>query len=126
MLTLWSVARSPLILGANLTELDEWTTKLITNRDVLDVNQFGHDQRQVAREGNTVAWTAAGKGKIRYLAIFNLNDRDKTIDRTYDFYNLPSKTYRSRELWSQSDHGITDSIHLTLPSHSCILLELKP
>ena len=126
MLTLWSIARSPLILGANLTKLDEPTLALITNRDVLDVNQHSHDGRQVAREGDTVAWTASGFGTKRYLALFNLNDKEKTINRSYDFYNLPAKTYRSRELWSNSDRGISSSVKITLPAHGCILLELTP
>jgi alpha-galactosidase len=126
MITLWCIMRSPLIVGANLTELDDWTTSLLTNRDVLDVNQYAHDQRQVAREGNTVAWTAAGKNGVLYLALFNLNDRDKSIARTYAFYNLPSGSYSSRELWSNEDRGRSDSISVTLPPHSCILLELRP
>jgi alpha-galactosidase len=126
MVTLWSIMRSPLIIGANLTKLDDWATSLLTNRDVLDVNQYAHDQRQVAREGNTVAWTATGKNGVRYLALFNLNDRDKTIARTYAFYNLSSASYSSRELWSNEDRGRSDSINVTLSPHSCILLELKP
>jgi hypothetical protein len=126
MMTLWSIARSPLILGANLTSLDAWTTKLLTNRDVLDVDQLGHDQRQVAREGDIVAWTAEGKGTIRYLALFNLNDSDKTIRRTYDFYNLPGGSYHARELWSNTDRGASSSVDVTLAPHSCILLELQP
>jgi alpha-galactosidase len=126
MVTLWSMMRSPLIVGANLTRLDDWTNSLLTNRAVLDVNQYAHDQRQVAREGDTVAWTAAGKNGIRYLALFNLNDRDKTIARTYAFYNLPAATYSSKELWSNEDRGRSNAINVTLPPHSCILLELKP
>jgi hypothetical protein len=126
MVTLWSIMRSPLIVGANLTKLDDWTTSLLTNRDVLNVNQYAHDQRQVAREGNTVAWSAAGKNGVRYLALFNLNDRDKTVARTYAFYNLPSGSYNSKELWSNEDRGRSDSISVTLPPHSCILLELRP
>jgi alpha-galactosidase len=126
MVTLWSIMRSPLIIGANLTKLDDWTMRLLTNRDVLDVNQYAHDQRQVAREGDTVAWTAAGTNGIRYLALFNLNDQDKTIARTYAFYNLPSASYSSKELWSNEDRGRSDSISVTLAPHSCILLELRP
>ena len=126
MVTLWSIMRSPLIIGANLTALDAWTTSLLTNRDVIAVNQFAHDQRQVAREGDTVAWTASGKNGVRYLALFNLNDRDKTIARSYAFYNLPSATYTSRDLWSNDDRGRSDSVKVTLAPHSCILLELTP
>ncbi len=105
MVTLWSMMRSPLILGANLTRLDDWTRELLTNRAVLEVQQSGHDQRQVAREGNAVAWTSAGRGESRYLALFNLNDTDKTIRRTYGFYNLPAARYRSRELWTGKEQG---------------------
>ncbi len=126
MVTLWSIARSPLILGANLTKLDDWTTALITNRSVLDLNQFGHNQKQVAREGNTVAWVAEGKGNSRYLALFNLNDKGKIVKRTYDFYNLPLRSYHAHELWTNTDRGMSDSIDVTIPPHSCILLELKP
>ena len=126
MLTLWSMARSPLILGANLTKLDEWTLALITNRDILEVDQKSRDGRQVAREGDIVAWTASGMGATRYLALFNLDDKEKTILRNYDFYNLPEKTYRSRELWSGTDRSIAGDIKVTVPAHGCILLELTP
>jgi alpha-galactosidase len=126
MVTLWSIMRSPLIVGANLTTLDAWTTSLLTNRDVLNVNQFAHSQRQVAREGNTVVWTAEGRNGIRYLAIFNLNDKDKAINRTYAFYNLPSASYHSRELWTNEDRGRSEAINITMAPHSSILLELKP
>jgi len=125
MITLWAMMRSPLIIGANLTLLDDWTTRLLTNADVLEVDQYAHDQRQVAREGDTVAWTAVGRNGVRYLALFNLNDREKTISRSYGFYNLPPGSYSSRELWSNEPRGRADSIHVTLPAHSCILLELS-
>jgi alpha-galactosidase len=126
MMTLWAMARSPLILGANLTKLDDWTTKLLTNQSVLEVNQSGHDQRQVTREGNAVAWTSSGKGDTRYLALFNLDNKEITVNHSYDFYNLPSKTYHGQELWSQTDRGSSTSVHAVLPPHGCILLELKP
>ena len=126
MLTLWSVARSPLILGANLTRLDAWTTQLLTNPKILALDQSSHEGRQVAREGNAVSWTAAGEQGVRYLAIFNLNDNDKVIDRTYSFYNLPAKTYRSRELWSHTESGPATSIHIKLAPHACAVFELTP
>jgi hypothetical protein len=126
MMTLWAIARSPLILGANLTKLDAWTRSLITNPEVLLINQTGHDQGQVAREGNTVVWMSKGEGEIRYLAFFNLSDRNKTIKRTFGFYNLPASTYQSRDVWSGGDGKDSTGVDLTLPPHSCILLRLTP
>ena len=126
MLTLWSIARSPLILGANLTKLDAATTALITNRDVLAVDQYSHDGRQITRDGNVVSWSAAGAGSVRYLALFNLGDQDAEVHYSYDFLNLPAKQYHSRELWSQTDRGTADEVNLTLAPHACVLFELTP
>jgi hypothetical protein len=126
MVTLWSMMRSPLILGANLTKLDDWTLQLLTNRDVLKIDQFGRDQRQVAREGDIVAWTSAGEGGVRYLALFNLGDKEKTVNRDYGFYNLPSTTHSTRDVWAQTERGRSGAINAVLPPHGCVLLELNP
>jgi len=127
MLTLWAIARSPLILGANLTKLDDWTTQLLTNRSVLDVDQFGHDQRQVAREGDHVIWISKGRPGTLYLALFNLSDNTATINHSYAFYGLPGSSYKSRELWSQTGNAASATVHVVLPPHGCQLLELtKP
>ena len=126
LITLWSMMRSPLILGANLTKLDAATTELITNRDVLDVDQFSRDQRQVSREGDMVVWTSEGKNGIRYLALFNLGEKKNTITHALTFYNWPAGEYAGRELWSHGDRGRSDTVKETVPAHGCILLELKP
>jgi hypothetical protein len=104
--------------------LDPWTTALLTNRDVLDIDQFGRDQRQAAREGDTVAWTASGKNGIRYLALFNLGDSPKTVERSFTFYNLPAGGFSSRELWSNLVHDRAESFSVTLKPHDCVLLAL--
>jgi alpha-galactosidase len=124
MLTLWSIARSPLVLGANLTKLDDWTANLLTNREVLDVDQFGHDQRQVTREGNTAVRISKGKPGTTYLAFFNLGDTPSDLKRTYAFYGLTGPSYKVRELWSGTEIGTLDSIHLSIPVHGCKLLKL--
>jgi len=125
LITLWSMMRSPLILGANLTKLDASTTELLTNRDVLDVDQFGHDQRQVSREGDIVVWSSEGKAGVHYLALFNLGEHEGRVDHALTFYNLPAGDYASRELWSHADRGRMDTVKETVPAHGCILLELR-
>lgn len=112
--------------GANLTRLDDWTTQLLTNRDVLAVNQFGHNQRQVTTWDDIVVWSAEGKGNVRYLALFNLNDKKVSVDQTYNLFNLPARSYKSRNLWTHSELGTGASVQVTLAPHACVLLELKP
>lgn len=72
LLTLWSIARSPLILGGNLPQNDAFTLSLLTNDEVIAVNQASANNRQVFNISNLVAWAAEVVGsKDKYLALFN-------------------------------------------------------
>ncbi len=125
MLTLWAVARSPLILGANLTRLDPATLTLLTNSDVLAVNQRGHDQHQASVEANAVAWTSELAPGQHVLALFNLGDQSLTTDRPFTFYNLPARAYTARDLWSHTTAAPSLTLRLTLGPHASALLELR-
>jgi len=72
LMTLWAIARSPLMFGGDLTKLDAWTASLLTNREVLAVNQASLNNRQLFREGDRIAWVADVPGSPdRYLALFH-------------------------------------------------------
>ena len=72
LMTLWSIIRSPLIIGANLTRNDDWTTSRLTNQEVLDVNQHSSSNRPIIISNRTVVWSAlSASGHDRYLALFN-------------------------------------------------------
>ena len=58
LMTLWCIARSPLMMGGNLPKNDAFTLSLLTNEEVLAVNQNSTNNRQLYRRNNTVAWTA--------------------------------------------------------------------
>ncbi|HEY1792921.1 MAG TPA: glycoside hydrolase family 27 protein [Opitutaceae bacterium] len=76
LMTLWCIARSPLILGADLAKLDPATLDLITNDEVLAVDQFSTRNRQLFRRGDgEVAWVAdASMGPDKFVALFNTRD----------------------------------------------------
>jgi hypothetical protein len=72
LMTLWCIARSPLILGGNLPKNDEFTLALLTNDEVLAVNQNSTNNRQLFNTNNAVAWVADVPGsKDKYIALFN-------------------------------------------------------
>jgi hypothetical protein len=123
VMTLWAMARSPLILGANLTRLDPATLALLTNRTVLAIDQQGRDQRQAARDGAVVAWTSTGPKGQRYLALFNSGDDPVTVQQGYDHYGLAGR-YRTRMVWESRDLGSRDSVDASLAPHASLLLEL--
>ncbi len=72
VMTLWCIARSPLILGANLPDNDAFTLSLLTNDEVIAVNQASSNNHQVYNTSNHVAWVADVPGsKDKYVALFN-------------------------------------------------------
>lgn len=131
LLTLWSMARSPLILGANLTQLDAATLKLLTNRDVLAIDQLATRSGQVLHEGGIIAWTADlpasfPGGYTTALAIFNTGDQFITISTSFEAYGLQAKTYHVRDAWAQRELGKKSSIeNLAVEPHASVLWLLK-
>jgi alpha-galactosidase len=76
VMTLWTIARCPLMFGGHLPASDEWTMSLITNEEVLAVNQRSRGNRQLCNANGLVAWVAEDEaGGAKYLAVFNTADR---------------------------------------------------
>jgi len=74
LMTLWSIARSPLILGANLPNNDDFTLSLLTNDEVIAVDQNSTNNKQVFNKPGQAAWVAdVPDSKDKYLAVFNTN-----------------------------------------------------
>jgi hypothetical protein len=74
LMTLWSIGRSPLILGGNLPKNDAFTLSVLTNDEVLAVNQNSTNNRQLFNTNNQVAWVADVPGsKDKYVALFNVS-----------------------------------------------------
>lgn len=129
LVTLWAIARSPLIVGANLTELDDFTTSLLTNKDVVAVNQTAAVSRQVAREGDLVAWTSDLKDGSQALALFNLGDKPLPVrQRPLADYGLTkAKSYQLHDAWAGKDLGRAGDIgSQTIAPHGCALFVLRP
>ncbi len=73
LMTLWAIARSPLIHGGDMTLTDDFTLALLTNDEVLRVNQHSENNRQLFRtDEGLIAWVADAVGSgDKYLAVFN-------------------------------------------------------
>lgn len=80
-MTLWCIARSPLIFGGDVTRLDPFTLELLTNPEVLAVNQASTNNRQVSRDGDLIVWAAdVPDSRDRYVALFNAQGTDVPYD----------------------------------------------
>jgi len=88
LMTLWSIARSPLIHGGDMTRTDEYTMSLLTNDEVLTVDQQSAGNRPLFRRDDLIAWTADVPGsQDKYLALFNARDPIRVVP--------PDARYRS-------------------------------
>lgn len=80
MMSLWCIFRSPLMIGAELTRLDEWTKTLLTNPDVLALLSDDCKAIQLARDGKHCIWHSSNqKSGSHYLAVFNLLEEEREI-----------------------------------------------
>jgi hypothetical protein len=124
-MTLWSMMRSPLILGANLTELDPWTMALITNRNVLAIDQHSHNGRQLERAGDLIVWRSEGDKGRSYLALFNVGEKPMQLHRELKSFGYAPGSYQMRDLWNGGTSRVT-AINATVPIHGCLLVALQP
>jgi hypothetical protein len=125
LMTLWAISRSPLFIGANLTELDDWTASLLTNHDLVRIHQASTESRQVDRDGNVVVWTSDLKDGTHALAFFNTGDTPATVmKKPFAEYGLTKrKSFMVRDVWARKNlGGFEDAVKgVSLPPHGCVL-----
>jgi len=123
--TLWSIFRSPLIIGANLTLCDEWTESLLTNPEVIAVDQHSTGNHAVLTTDKAAAWVARpAEREGYYLAIFNLDGAPQEFHYSWKEVELPDGKYRLRDVWERKDLGLAESLTITLHAHASILYKL--
>jgi len=112
LMSLWSIARSPLMFGGDMAKMDDFTLSLLTNSEVMAVNQNSSNNHQLFRQNGLVAWVADGAGsKDKYLAIFNTNDKPANqaangLKIAVKLADLGfSKSCQVRDLWKKADVG---------------------
>jgi hypothetical protein len=127
MFTLWAVARSPLILGGDLTKLDDFTRSLITNKAVIAVNQTAWESAPITDlpKGfeNARVWTAFAGPRdkpARYLAVFNLDDKPLVLKASWR--KLGVKGRSARELWTGAR---ARQLNVTLPPHGSAIYRVE-
>ena len=118
LFTLWSIARSPLMLGGNLPDNDAFLMSLITNPEIFNVNQNSIGGKEIFNNDSIVIWSAGFPGSDdKVLAIFNISDNNESF--TIDFKNFGFPAENSvRNLWKREDMGNYDnSITVELNAH---------
>ncbi|MEI7672462.1 MAG: glycoside hydrolase family 27 protein, partial [Deltaproteobacteria bacterium] len=128
LMTLWCMFRSPLILGGDVTTLNEFETGLVTNAELLDIDQNSSNCRQVEANAESIIYLSEQPAKNRkYVAFFNLSETERTIACTWEKLGI-SGSVKVREVWSDQDLGMRNrEISGKVAPHGAVLylLEIK-
>ena len=126
--SLWCLLASPLMLGCDLTQLDEFTLNLLTNDEVLAVNQdpLGKQARRVSLEKDVQIWKKEMENGIPAVGLFNCGEMENQITVKWSDLNITGKQV-VRDLWRQKDLGEFDEqFTTTVARHGVTLIRLRP
>src|SRR5882724_642148 len=108
LISLWSITRSPLMIGADLTKLDDFTLSLLTNDEVIAVNQKSSNNHELFHRDGFYGWVADVPGSTdKYLALFNTHATSETnaaISMKLSELGFDGNG-RIRDLWQNKDLG---------------------
>jgi len=125
-LSLWCLLSSPLLIGCDLSQLDAFTLSLLTNDEVLAVNQdpLGKQAGQVKRTEDYEIWLKDLEDGSKAMGLFNKTDNPLSIPVELKYLSLDGR-YAIRDLWHQSDLGwVKDHFEMKIFPHGARLIRL--
>lgn len=126
-LSLWSLLGGPLLIGADLEKLDEFTLGLLTNDEVLEVNQdaLGRQGVRVAKDDQVEVYAKTLEDGSTAVGIFNRGIFPATGTVQWTDLKLPAGSRRVRDLWRQKNIGaFTDAFTAPIAPHGVIFVRI--
>ena len=126
---MWAMLASPLLAGNNLSKLTPEVTAVLTNREVIAIDQdsLGKQAKRIYAEGPVEIWARPLADGSVALAIFNFGE-DETFLRGIGLHLNEAgagKGWKARDLWTGKDLGsIHDDYATDLKRHASLLLRL--
>ena len=125
-MTLWAIESAPLYEGDDLTKLDSYGLSLLTNDEVIAVDQAGIPAKPVSQATDQQVWSARNPDGSYTVALFNLGANQATVTANWGDLGI-SGSAGVRDLWQHKNLGnYASSISATLPSHGSELLHITP
>jgi alpha-galactosidase len=126
--SLWSMLAAPLIFSGDMTKLDDFTLSLLTNDDVIDVDQdpLGIQAHRVSQDNDTEVWVKNLEDGSKAVGLFNRNEFPLKITAKWSDIDVTGKQL-VRDLWRQKDLGsYSGSFEAEVPRHGASMLRLWP
>ncbi len=127
MMSLWCMMRSPLIIGGDMTGFDEFTMSLVTNEELLKIEQDSHCAHMVTRKViggvEQIVWLAPAKdGSCSYLALFNAGETETEITVSFDKLEVEAKA--AYDIWENTTEIVKGEIRAKVVPHGVKLVKL--
>jgi hypothetical protein len=122
----WALLAAPLLIGCDLERLDDFTLNLLTNDEVIAIDQdpLGKQAEQKIVDGDIQVWMRPLADGGYAAGIFNLGS--KTENYTLDFAKLGFEgKVKIRDVWRQKDLGEKPAFEVALPSHGSVLIKIS-
>ncbi|MBK7403637.1 MAG: NPCBM/NEW2 domain-containing protein [Phycisphaerales bacterium] len=127
-ITLWSMLASPLLIGCDLSQMDQFTLALLSNDEVLSVSQdpLGKQASRVSQEGETEVWARPLEDGSIAVALFNRGRETAQVVAMWDALGLSGRQH-VRDLWNHTDQGAFErGYSLEVPRHGAVMLRVTP
>ncbi|MCR4585023.1 MAG: glycoside hydrolase family 27 protein [Lachnospiraceae bacterium] len=128
MMSLWSIMRSPLMIGGEMTGFDDFTMKLITNEAILKMHADSRNARQIFRRdmgGNEyILWAAESCEGGKYIAAFNAGETDGVLEFSLGELEGIEQDAKATELWSGESLTIGSTFKTVILAHGAKVFRL--
>ncbi len=125
--SLWSLLAAPMVFGGDMTKLDDFTLSLLTNDEVLEVNQdvLGKQGRRVWKDGSCEVWAKPLEDGSLSVGLFNRGDEEARVAAKWDALGIQGK-HKVRDLWRQKDLGWFDGqFETAVGRHGAALIRVR-
>lgn len=127
-ISLWCLVCSPLLIGCDLDKLDDFTLNLLTNDEVLAVDQdpLGIPAKPVLKEGTSHVWSKPMEDGSLAVGLFNEGQFKSKVSISWEKLGI-SGPQKVRDLWRQKDLGIyTGKFEADVTRHGVVLVNVTP
>lgn len=117
--TLWTLMASPLVLGGDMTQMDPFTLSLLTNAEVIAVDQdaLGRQGHPVSVRGDIQVWEKDMEDGSKAIGLFNLGEHETEVTARWSDLGIQGR-HTVRDLWRQKDLGnFTGAFHASVGPH---------
>src|SRR5581483_9069251 len=123
---LWCLLASPLLIGCDMSQLDDFTLNLLSNDEVLEVDQdaLGEQGARISGNGNTEVWAKEMEDGSVAVGLFNRDEKPQKVTVQWSDLDL-QRSHRVRDLWRQKELGsFSDSFSAPVPRHGVALVRI--